>query len=265
MDEALDRADLWLAREHNDARLIVIGLPWSSGSQGLAIAPLSVRDRLGRFSTFHTERETDFADVPVRDAGNWPVTGLDPAELEAYLTSRLHELPARGLTVFLGGEDLITRAIIAATGASLIRFSAGSPADATEGVEAVTIGVHGFGGPGSHRDTTLTNTQIGKEGMRMIVDRALGKLAMSEKIHVSVDLDVLDPAFAPASPDSMPGGLDVRELAEAVRRSAASPKVSSMDFVGVDANLEDSDRTLDVTAHLFLSAVTGFKERSLTP
>ena len=265
MGEALDRADLWLAREHGEARLVVVGLPWSTGSQGLAISPLSLRDRLGRFSTFHTERETDFGDVPVRDAGNWPVTGLSPDELEAYLTSRLDELPTRGLTIFLGGEDAVTAAIVAATGASLIRFSAGLATAAMPGIEAVTIGAHGFGNPGSHSDTTLTNAQIGKEGIRMIVDRALGKLAMSETIHVSVDLDVLDPAYAPASPDSMPGGLGVRELAEAVRRSAASPKVSSMDFVGVDANLNEADRTLDVTAHLLLSAATGFKERTLNP
>ncbi len=229
------------------------------------MAPSSLRDRLGRFSTFHTERKTDFGDVPVRDAGNWPVTGLDPDELEAYLTSRLDEFPARGLTIFLGGEDAVTDAIVAVTGASLIRFSSGASTNAKGAVEAVTVGVHGFGRPGSHSDTILTNAQIGKEGMRMIVDRALGKLAMSETIHVSVDLDVLDPAFAPASPDSMPGGLSVRELAEAVRRSSASPKVSSMDFVGVDVNLDDSKRTLDVIAHLLLSAATGFKERSLNP
>lgn len=265
MGETRDRADRWLTRESNNPQLIVVGLPWSSGSQGLAIAPLSVRDRLGRFSTFHTERETDFGDVPVRDAGNWPVMGLDQDELEAYLASRLDELPARGLSIFIGGEDAITRAIVAATGASLIRFSAGPRTGAMEGVETVTIGAQGFGGPGEHSDTVLTNDRIGKEGMRMIVDRALSKMAMSETIHVSVDLDVLDPAFAPASPDSMPGGLDVRQLADAVRRSAANPKVSSMDLVGVDADLDDSDRTLDVVAHLLLSAATGFKERSLTP
>ena len=265
MDETPDRADLWLARESNDPRLIVVGLPWSSGSEGLAIAPLSMRDRLARFATSHTERGTDFGDVPVRDGGNWPVTGLDTDELETYLRSRLGELPTRGLSIFIGGADPVTRAIVAATGASLIRFSARPIAEPLDGVETVTIGAHGFAGRGEQSDTVLTSDQIGKEGMRMIVDRALGKLAMSETIHVSVDLDVLDPAFAPASPDSMPGGLDVRNLADAVRRSAASPKVSSMDLVGVDANLDDSERTLDVSAHLLLSAVTGFKERSLAP
>lgn len=262
MDEAKGRADVWLAGEANEPQVVVVGLAWSPASEGVALAPLAVRDRLSRFSTYHSERQTDFSDVPARDGGNWPVAGLDPHGLQEYISSRIDELPKPGLSLFLGGDDAIGAALVAALGAGLIRFSS-SPVT-VDGVETVTIGVHGFT-RAAGADTILTNDQIAREGTRMIVDRALRKLATSETIHVSVDLDALDPAYAPGSPDSMPGGLDVRQLADAVRRCAASPKVSSMDFVGVDPPLDASGRTLDVTCHLLLCAVTGFKEKSLTP
>ena len=108
----------------------------------------------------------------------------------------------------------------------------------------------------------MVNSQIAKEGMRMTVDRALGKLAMSKAIHVSVDIDALDVAFAPGAPGAMPGGLTVRELSDAVRRCGASRKVTSMDFVGVDASHDLADPTLDTMTHLLLSAVAGFAERT---
>lgn len=261
MDDRVGRADIWLATESGDPQLAVIGLPWSPSSDGIARSPLALRDRLSGFVTFDSERQTDFSEVQVRDFGNWPVAGLGAEALRKYIAARREELPSTGLSLFLGGDDAITAAIVAAMGASLIRFS--SKPSGLDGVETVTIGAHGFNRADS-AGTTLGNDQIAKEGTRMIVDRALGKLAMSETIHVSVDLDALDPAFAPGSPDSMPGGLDIRQLADAVRRCATSPKVGSMDFVGADANLDESGRTLDVTCHLFLTAVTGFRERSPT-
>lgn len=258
MDDAPGRAGVWLARESENPQVVVVGLPWSPTSQGVALAPLGVRGRLNRFDTSHSEGETDFSDVPVRDNGNWPVTGLSQDELLGYISSRRDELPSPGLSLFLGGDDAITSAIVGALGTDLVRISC--TAMGVDQVETVTIGAHGF----TRHDGSeaLTNDEIDAEGIPTIVDRALDKLAMSRTIHVSVDLDALDPAFAPASPGSMPGGLDVRRLAEAVRRLARSPKVSSMDFIGADVHLDGSGRTLDTTCHLLLSAVTGFRERS---
>ncbi len=265
MDDVRGHADVWLARGGEQPQVAVVGLPWSQHS-GIALAPLALRDRLSRFSTFHSERQSDVAEVRAFDMGNWPVLGLDLADLQGYLSSRIDQLRSPGLTFFLGGDDAICQAIRGAMRADLLRFSSNRLAEEEQlgAVRTVTIGAHGFARTPKDRPaepgTTFTHEQIEDEGMGTIVDRALGELE-SQDIHVSIDLDALDPSLVPGSRDAMPGGLVVRQLAEGVRLCAASPKVSSIDFVGADVQLDESGRTLDVSCHLLLTAVMGFRER----
>jgi arginase family enzyme len=46
-----------------------------------------------------------------------------------------------------------------------------------------------------------------------------------------------------------------------VARCAAHPAVTAMDFVEVDASADVNHQTLDVLAHLLLTAATGFATR----
>jgi formiminoglutamase len=275
MGEGSQRADLWLAGDSEDPDITVVGIPWARESSGKARVPLEVRDRLGRFSTYQSERDTDFSGLAAADVGNWPVTGLDLSELVEYLKKRIPDLKGR-LPIFLGGEDPVSEALVESLPAEtvgVIRFTvrptAGDSLLANRDV--ALVGVQGFAASASehvvarHSGTsTISIRQIEKEGMRMTVDRALGKLAMSEVIHVSIDLDVLDQTHVPGAPDALPGGLTVRQLSDAVRRCGANVKVRSMDFVGADADV-DSTQTLDVLCHLILSAVAGYAERALSP
>ncbi len=73
---------------------------------------------------------------------------------------------------------------------------------------------------------------------------------------------MLDRAYAPGCPGARPGGLTVRDLAEGVRRCAHNPKVASIDFVEVDPEADHDGLTLDAMAHLMLSAVAGYAERT---
>lgn len=275
MGESPGRADLWLARDSDDPDITLVGLPWAREQPGKARVPLEARDRLRRFSTYHSERDTDFSDLAGADAGNWPVAGLAPGELVDYLKARVPGLDGR-LSIFLGGEEGVSEAIVESLPAEtvgVIRFTVRPPASDSPlaGRDVALIGVQGFAASADEHEAArhsgtsfISIRQMEKEGMRMTVDRALGKLAMSEAIHVSVDLDVLDQVYVPGAPDALPGGLTVRQLSDAVRRCGANVKVRSMDFVGADADL-DSDQTLDVLCHLLLSAVAGFAERALSP
>lgn len=275
MGENPERADLWLARDSEDPGITLVGLPWAPEAGGRARVPLEVRDRLRRFSTYHSERDTDFSGLTAADAGNWPVTGLDLSELVGYLKNRIPEVEG-GLRIFLGGAAAVSEALVESLPADtvgVIRFTVRPPAldSLLADRDVALIGVQGFATSAKeHEDarhsgtSTISNRQMEKEGMRMTVDRALGKLAMSEAIHVSVNLDVLDQVYVPGAPDALPGGLTVRQLSDAVRRCGANVKVRTMDFVGADADL-DSTQTLDVLCHLLLSAVAGYAERALSP
>lgn len=273
MSEAITRADLWLARESPRPEVVVVGVPWAKESPGVALAPMAMRDRLSRFFTYHSERGTDFGHIAVSDAGNWPVSQLTLDELHDHLVERSAGLPEAGITLFVGGEEAITHSLLASAGDAtkgLIRFSCRPQESLANlaGYQVFVIGVHTFAAAAEavSQDAgagivPITNDQIEKEGVRMTVDRALGKLSMVGTIHVSVDMNALDRIHAPGSATSLPGGLTIRQLSEAVRRCAANGKVRSLDFVGADVERDTSGLTTDALCHLFLSAVTGYAER----
>lgn len=289
-------AGVWLAQDSPEPDLLVVGVPSSKSSlvQSRAdLAPLEVRHRLDRYSTFHSEWGTDFGSLPVRDMGNWPVSELDPVTLLGEVTRLAQTLPDVPLRLYIGGDNAITRPLVAASSddlsaIGLITFDAhhdvrvlddgpsnGNPIrglieeHGLPGPNIVQIGVHSFANSASYAAyadaagvTTVSVEQVERVGMGTAVDVALSQLsATCERIYVDVDVDVLDRAYAPACPGSRPGGLTVRQLTLGVGRCAAHPSVTAMDFVEVDPSADVAHQTIDVLAHLLLTAVSAFATR----
>ena len=295
-DPRWPRANAWLASESAEPELLVVGVPSSRSSltpSRADLAPLEVRGQVDRFSTFHGELDVDFSTVAVRDVGNWPVSEIDPVPLIGEVMRLAGDLPTAELTLYIGGDNAITRPLAAAETddlrkLGLITFDAHHDARSLEygpsngnpirglieehglpGRNVVQIGIHSFSNSDAYHSycddagiTTVTVEQVEKIGMRAAVDVAVSQLATTcDSIYVDVDLDVLDRSFAPACPGARPGGLTVRQLSAGVLRAAAHHSVRAMDFVEVDPTLDVNDMTLDVMAHLLLSAVTGFATR----
>lgn len=287
---------MWLAGDADDPEIIVVGAPSSTSSLQPSRAdrsPLEVRHRLDRFSTFHGELDVDFGKVRVRDVGNWPVFGLDMVPLVGEMMRLAKTLPEAPFKIYLGGDNAITRPLVAGQSddlstVGLITFDAhhdvraldDGPTNGTPvrglleehglpGANVVQIGIHSFANSAEYRSycedagiTTVTVDQVERIGMQAAVDVALSQLSAScESIYVDVDVDVLDRAFAPACPGARPGGLTVRQLSEGVARCAAHPSVSAMDLVEVDPARDHDHQTLDVLAHLLLTAAAGYATR----
>jgi formiminoglutamase len=289
------QANVWLAGEAEEADLVVVGVPSSQASlfpSRADLAPLEVRHRLDRFSTFHGETGVDLSEVAVTDLGNWPVSEVPMADLVDEVASLARDLPRSELTVFLGGDNAITRPLVSAladdlSDVGLLTFDAhhdvrtldngptnGTPVrglieeNGLPGSNVVQIGIHSFANSDAYRGYcdeagigVVTVEQVERAGMAAVVDEALQRLDHCSVIHVDVDIDVLDRAFAPACPGARPGGLTVRQLAEGVRRCAAHPSVRAMDFVEVDPTVDIAHQTIDVMAHLLLTAAAGFASR----
>ncbi len=293
------RADVWLAQEAAEPDIRVVGVPSSSASLSPSradLTPLRVRDRFGRFSTFHGEWGVDFADVKVFDEGNWVVSDLDMHEMPIEVERQARSLPQTPLSLFLGGDNAITRPLVRAchediTRVGVLTFDAhhdvrtldlgpanGTPIrglieeDELPGSNVVQIGIHSFANSAAYRSwcddagiTVVTVEDLEKDGMVAAVAAGLSHLAgRVDVIYVDVDIDVLDASYAPACPGARPGGLTVRDLAMGVRMCANHPLVSAMDFVEVDAEADINGLTLDTMTHLILSAAAGFTERNRT-
>lgn len=295
-DRYWPRADIWLAQDDPEPEIVVVGVPSSKASltpSRADLTPLAVRDRLGRFSTFHGEWGVDFSHVRVVDEGNWPVSELDMEEMPPVVEELASSLPPVPLTLYLGGDNAITRPLVRALMSDrgrvgLITFDAhhdvrtldlgptnGSPIrglideDGLAGANVVQIGIHSFANSAQYRAycdergvTVMTVGDVEQRGIGSVVEDALTVLtAKCDVIYVDVDVDVVDRALAPGCPGARPGGMSVRDLAEGVRRCARHDKVVAMDFVEVDAEADRDGLTLDLMAHLMLTAAAAYAER----
>lgn len=298
-DPAWPRADSWLARGDSGAEIQVVGVPSSSASLSPSRAsetPSALRDRLSRFSTFHGEWIVDLDPIPVTDHGDLPVTELDMWEMPGEVEALAVALPRAPLTLFLGGDNAITRPLVKAMAGEelgstgVLTFDAhhdvrsldrgptnGTPIrglieDGLPGDHVAQVGIHSFANSLPYRRwcddqgiAISTMSEVDTWGIEDVTGLALDHLASrAARIFVDVDVDVLDRTAAPGCPGARPGGMTVRQLALAARLAARHPSVVAMDFVEVDPSRDPDGLTLDALATVFLSACTGYAERHLS-
>jgi arginase len=97
------------------------------------------------------------------------------------------------------------------------------------------------------------------------LDRALAHLAARgvTAVHVSFDLDVLDPSVLPGTGTKAPGGLTYREASQVVRRLGAwDGPIASLDVMELNPRLDPTGRSTAIAAHLLATALG---QRQLPP
>jgi len=108
--------------------------------------------------------------------------------------------------------------------------------------------------------TAYTMSDIDERGIIPVVEDALdAATAGVDGIHVSLDLDWLDPDEAPGVGTPVRGGATYREahaaLETVAERDRSEDILRSMDVVEVNPILDESNRTADIAAELAASAL----------
>lgn len=89
-----------------------------------------------------------------------------------------------------------------------------------------------------------TMADIDRMGMAAVMEEAIAVAGKgTEGIHLSLDLDALDPMFAPGVGTPVNGGVTYREGHLAMEMLAASSRVTSVDIVEVNPILDAENRT----------------------
>jgi arginase len=110
---------------------------------------------------------------------------------------------------------------------------------------------------------TLQQTKIHCHDMREIDETGIAKplTAFLEKVtrangmlHVSLDVDFLDPSFAPAVGTTVPGGATMREAHLVMEMLHDSGLMTSLDLVELNPFLDERGRTAQVMVDLTASA-----------
>ena len=98
-----------------------------------------------------------------------------------------------------------------------------------------------------------TMRNIDEMGMAAIVRRALDRLRHVKQIHVSLDMDSLDPEAAPGVGTPVPGGLTYREAHLLMEILGDSGRVGSLDIVEINPILDDKNKTAELAVELAAS------------
>lgn len=100
-----------------------------------------------------------------------------------------------------------------------------------------------------------TMADIDKRGISAVLTEALERvLDGTEGVHVSLDIDGLDPEIAPGVGTPVRGGLSYRESHLAMEMVAESGRILGMDLVEVNPILDRHNATAEMGAELILSA-----------
>lgn len=100
---------------------------------------------------------------------------------------------------------------------------------------------------------TLTMKDIDKGGIASIAERTLKRLRHLDRVHVSFDVDVLDPMIAPGVGTPVPGGLSYREAHLLMELLSDARIVTSLDVVEVNPILDVRNQTAQIAVEMTAS------------
>ncbi|KHF39205.1 arginase [Halalkalibacter okhensis] len=102
--------------------------------------------------------------------------------------------------------------------------------------------------------TVFTMHEIDRRGMTAVMEEAIDYLAKrTDGVHLSFDLDAIDPIYAPGVGTPVFGGVTYRESHLAMELLAESELITSAEFVEVNPILDDKNTTADVAIELVAS------------
>jgi agmatinase len=226
------------------AKYVVFGVPFDATSTyrtGARFGPSAIRQASQNIETYSFRSGIDVEDLPLHDLGDLHVS-TSPKKTVDMLKLVVEDILAAGkMPVAIGGEHTITLGILKGLGAkaretALVSFDAHldvrkeffgltlshttfmrvineevKPAKIVEvGTRAVCKEELAYAKEAGI--DFFTSQLIRKEGAVQIIQRLKEELAPYERLYLTVDMDVLDPAFVPAVQNPEPEGLETHML-----------------------------------------------------
>jgi len=245
----------------------------------------------------HLEAGIDaFEVLRVVDYGDAAVIPADPIATHAAIERVVGEVVAAGALPFvLGGDHSITEPCVTAVATArgpvgLLHFdthtdtgtevfgverSHGTPMfrlveqGRVDGARYAQIGLRGYWpGPAEfawQRERGIVSFfmhDVRDRGIREVTARAL-EVVGGGPVYVTVDVDVLDPAFAPGTGTPEPGGMTSLDLLWAVREATTTVELAGFDVVEVlPTAIGSADPTALVAERVVREALTGLAVRT---
>lgn len=268
--------------DYEGAAFVLFGIPMDftvSFRPGSRMAPQHIRQVSFGLEEYDWDLEKSLDEVKFYDLGDVALTFGRIEESFANIRQVTKKVLNDGkIPLIIGGEHLVTYPIILEfaekySDLTVIHFDA--HADLRDGYlgeklshATVMRRVSEIIGPqnlyhigirsGTHEEKEFITTKSNYLGQNVLkgVEKALEKIGQ-RPVFISLDIDVVDPAFAPGTGTPEPGGATSSEIMEAIVK-LSSLNIVGMDLVEVLPVYDQSERTSLLAAKILRKALLSF-------
>jgi agmatinase len=267
---------------YDGARIALFGVPYDrtcSFRGGSRFAPRAIREASYNFETFMMDHQADLLDIPFADLGDTPAYGAATEMVQGVAKMASDIVGAGKIPIVLGGEHSLAPAVVRSlprdTGVLGIdahldfrdsylnerwshACSARRIADHVGVEHVVYLGVRSYSKE-EREDlerlglTYVSAFDVQEKGIASCVDRAM-KAIGRDRLYLTIDMDGVDPAFAPAVGNPEPFGLSPIHVKDLLR--IVAPHLVGMDLNEVSPAW-DFGQTALLAARLVREAIVG--------
>ncbi|MHB1987072.1 MAG: agmatinase [Acidimicrobiales bacterium] len=266
---------------------------------GARFGPRALRALAYGPGTYHLDLGVEiFEELEVVDYGDALCPHGLTEQSHANIRQRVGEIASRGIfPVILGGDHSVTwpaaTAVAEARGwgrVGIVHFDAhadtadevggnlashGTPmrrlieSGAVEGANFVQVGLRGYWPPREVFDWMRAQKmrwhlmhEVWERGLPAVMEDAVAEaLDGADSVYLSLDIDVLDPGYAPGTGTPEPGGLTPADLLRAVRKLAIETPLVAMDVVEVAPAYDWAELTINNAHRMVLEMLAGLAVR----
>ena len=260
-----------------DATFVIYGVPFDNTSSfraGSRWAPDVMRQVSYNFESYVPDFEVDLAEVPIHDMGNCDTHASVDETLEEVFYAAKQIVAAGKIPIMMGGEHSLTYPCVKAFDEKVgfvvmdahcdmrteYRGIKNNHACVSRHViedlvdKYVTIGVRS--GPKEEWDyirdnkniKAYTSEDVFARGLEAVLKDADEYLQGCDRIYLSLDMDAIDPSYAPGLGTPEPFGMTPREVRTVIRHYA--PRTVGFDLIEISPEYDAGDVTSVLGAKL---------------
>lgn len=283
-----------------DSDLCIVGLPYDAGQTGVSgqsAAPGAIR-RLETFDSFHTHDIGDLSTVKVVDIGDLEIDRRYPVpDLRASMNSLNAVWPNTKTLLALGGDHSITAALLQdyhnyqvdssekVTWPIVIHLDAHTDTwpdhDSTKMnypnhaswvgwvvneryIDRIyQFGIRSMGPDENAPDNVVMHTGPLNQKQAAAFVRHLNLKYPGRPVYLSIDMDVVDPAFCPGVAYPEPGGWTSRELLSIIEFFVSKLNIIGVDIVEITPSLDVRDMSVRLAHRSVLAVMRGIKRKQV--
>lgn len=279
-------ARLSILNEDEECDTAIVGIPFDSAvtfRPGARFGPESIRSSSRLIRPYNINQEISvFDNKIIKDAGDIPCTPLNIKEAMKMISNQVDELFNKTKNIiFMGGDHSISYPILKSINkkfgkVSLLHFDShfdtwdeyfgekythGTPFKRAleEGLIDVEHSMH-VGIRGSVNDyvdiekdnelgfKTIFCSELEKNGVEYVIDKIINRVK-NKPCYISIDIDCIDPAYAPGTGTPEPGGISSREIIY-ILGGIKNLNVIGGDVVEVSPSYDSNNITSQLAANL---------------